>query len=166
MKNVHAFAVALVSVTAFSVSAVAQEKAPPAASKPAHSIVSPGDLQWIDAPPVIPAGSKFAVLYGDPLKAGPYTIRAKYPDGYRIPPHWHPTVENVTVLSGTVHLGMGEKFDQSATTAMGTGAFASLPAEMRHYIWVKGETVLQIHGIGPFQIFYVNPADDPTRAAR
>ena len=127
---------------------------------------SPADVQWKDGPASLPAGAKFAVLEGDPAKEGPFVMRLRLPDGYRIPPHWHPKVERVTVVSGTFNLGMGEKFDQSATREMPAGTFGFWPAGMRHFAWAKGETVLQLHGIGPWSITYVNPADDPRNARK
>ena len=121
----------------------------------------PAEVKWKDGPASLPAGAKFAVLEGDPAKEGFFTMRLWLPDGFRIPPHWHPKVEHVTVISGTFNLGMGEKFDQSATRAMPAGTFGFWPAGMRHFAWAKGETVLQLHGIGPWTITYVNPSDDP-----
>jgi hypothetical protein len=83
------------------------------------------------------------------------------PDGYRIGPHWHPTDENVTVLSGTLGAGMGDKFDPAAGTFLKSGGFVCMPKKMHHYAWAKGPTIIQVHGIGPFAFTYVNPADDP-----
>jgi hypothetical protein len=132
---------------------------------PHHIVVKADAVSWGPAPPVLPAGSKFAVLAGDPGKDGPFTARAWLPDGYRVPPHWHPTAENVTVLSGTFHVGAGDSFDTAKGEALTAGGFVSLPAEMRHYAWAEGETVIQINANGPFQLTYVNPADDPRAAA-
>lgn len=128
------------------------------------SLYSPAEIQWKDGPGSLPAGAKFAVLEGDPTKEGPFVIRLRLPDGFRIPPHWHPKVERVTVLSGTFNLGMGETFDQAATRAMPAGTFGFWPAAMHHFAWAKGETILQLHGVGPWMITYVNPADDPRTA--
>ena len=126
-----------------------------------HKILAPSDLTWGDAPPGLPAGAKMAVLAGDPGKKGLFTIRLRAPDGYKVAPHMHPTAENITVISGTFHLGMGDKFDEAAGREMTAGSFAVNPAGMKHFAWTTGETVLQIHGFGPFQIVYVNPVDDP-----
>ncbi len=126
-----------------------------------QKIFGPADLTWGDAPPGLPAGAKMAVLAGDPGKKGPFTIRLQAPDGYKVAPHMHPTAENITVISGTFHLGTGDKFDESAGHEMTAGSFAVMPAGMKHFAWTTGETVLQIHGAGPFQIVYVNPVDDP-----
>jgi len=126
-----------------------------------HKILGPSDLTWGDAPPGLPAGAKMAVLAGDPGKKGPFTVRLQAPDGYKVAPHMHPTAENITVISGTFHLGTGDKFDESAGHEMTAGSFAVMPAGMKHFAWTTGETVMQIHGFGPFQIVYVNPVDDP-----
>jgi hypothetical protein len=105
-------------------------------------------------------------LDGDPTKKGSFTVRLQAPDGYKVPPHTHPTTERITVISGTFYLGMGDKFDEAAGREMAPGSFAVLPAGMRHFGWYMGETVLQINSEGPFQIKYVNPADDPRNAKK
>jgi hypothetical protein len=128
-----------------------------------HVMVRPDDVKWGPAPPGLPPGAKTAVFFGDPHKAGPYVIRALMPDGYRVPPHWHPTDENITVISGTFMAGKGDKFSAAASEALPAGSFVRMPKEMRHFAWVKGETIIQVHGIGPFEINYVNPSDDPRR---
>lgn len=129
---------------------------------PAHpGMFAPKDVTWGPAPPFLPPGAQAAILEGDPSQAGPYTLRLTVPDGYKIPPHTHPTVEHVTVISGEFHLAMGDKFDASKGMALPAGGFAALPAEMSHYAWSKGKSVIQVHGVGPFTITYVDPADDP-----
>jgi len=128
-----------------------------------HVVVRPDDVKWGPAPPSLPAGAKFAALSGDPSKAGPYVIRAKLPDGYKVPPHWHPTDENVTVIKGTLMIGKGDKFNADASEALPAGSFMRMPKEMRHFAWAKGETIIQVHGIGPFEVHYVNAADDPRK---
>jgi len=138
---------------------------PAAASTPAstsaHVMVTPAQIVWGDAPPFLKKGAKFVVLSGDPGAPGPFAIRLKIPAGYRIAPHWHPTDENVTVIAGTFSLGMGEKFDQASAKTLPPGGYAVLPAEMRHFAWSKGGATVQVNGIGPFAITYVNPSDDP-----
>ena len=126
-----------------------------------HVLLTPADLQWGEAPPGLPAGAQLAVLEGDPTKKGPFTIRLQMPDGYKIMPHTHSTAEKVTIISGTGFLGMGGKFDEAGAKQMEPGSFAILPAGMQHFAFSKGETVVQISGKGPFEIKYVNPADDP-----
>jgi quercetin dioxygenase-like cupin family protein len=131
-----------------------------------HKIFAPADIKWVDAPPSLPSGAKMAVLEGDPTKPGPFTIRLQAPDGYKIPAHTHPTDERVTVISGTFHLGMADKFDEAAGHEMVAGSFALMPAGMKHFAWATGETVVQVHSTGPFVIKYVNPADDPRNAKK
>lgn len=127
-----------------------------------HTMITADTLKWGPPPPGLPAGSEVAVLSGDPAKAGEvFTLRVKMPAGYKVSPHWHPGDEHVSVLSGQLMLGMGETFDAAKMQAMAAGSFASMPKEMRHYVQAKGPTVIQVHGIGPFGITYVNPADDP-----
>lgn len=121
------------------------------------------DIQWGPAPPVFEKGAEFAVLQGDPSKAEEFTVRLRFPNGYKIAPHTHPTTENVTVLKGTFLAGMGEKFNESAMKAYGRDAFASIPATHAHYAMARGQTIVQVHAIGPFQLTYVNPADDPSK---
>jgi quercetin dioxygenase-like cupin family protein len=124
---------------------------------------SPANIVWKDGPASLPSGAKMAVLEGDPGKEGFFTMRLWLPDGFRIPPHFHPKVERVTVIKGTFNFGMGEKFDQTATRELPEGTFGFWPAGMRHFAWAKGETILQLHGIGPWMITYVNPSDDPRK---
>lgn len=124
-------------------------------------VLAPGDLVWQDAPPALPRGAKMAVLKGDPAKEGLFIVRFKAPDGYAIMPHWHPAYENVTVLSGQLNLGMGDAFDKSKGTAIPAGGFASMPPTMRHFAWTDGETTIQLTAYGPWQLYYVNPKDDP-----
>ena len=93
---------------------------------------------------------------------GDYTVRLKMPDGYRIAPHSHPNRENVTVITGTFKVGMGDRFDESKMGDFPAGSFAYLDPDMHHYAMASGEVVVQIHGASPFQINYVNPDDDPS----
>jgi quercetin dioxygenase-like cupin family protein len=166
-------ALVLILPLAVSLAAIAAQKkeAPNLASKVAgaatteqHSAVNPADLKWMDAPPGLPAGAKMAVLDGDPTKKGSFTVRLQAPTGYKIPPHTHPTAERITVISGSFHLGMGDKFDESAGKELEPGGFAVMPAGMKHFAWSSGEAVVQINSEGPFVIKYVNPADDPRNA--
>ena len=127
----------------------------------AHVMVMPGSITWGDPPPMLPAGGRVAVISGDPTKPGPFVIRLQMPAGYRVPPHWHPSVEDVTVLSGTLAVGMGDSFDTAKMQDLTAGGYVSLPADMRHYVLAKAATTLQIASTGPFTLTYVNPADDP-----
>jgi quercetin dioxygenase-like cupin family protein len=129
-----------------------------------HVIVRPGTLKWGPAPPGLPAGAEVAVLVGNPGKAGSaYTIRVKLPSDYRVPPHWHPADENVTVIHGKLLVGRGETFDLKKTEELPAGSYMRMPKGMRHFAAAHGETILQVHGIGPFEITYVNAADDPRK---
>ena len=103
-------------------------------------------------------------MEGDPNKKGQFTVRLQFPDGYKVAPHTHPTAEKITVISGTVFLGTGAKFDEAAGKEMTTGSFCVMPAGMPHFGWAKSEAVVQVNGAGPFKIKYVNPADDPRQA--
>jgi hypothetical protein len=128
-----------------------------------HITVKPDAIKWGPAPPALPPGAQAAILTGDPGKSGAYVLRAKFPDGYRVPPHWHPTDENVTVIKGTFMIGAGEKFDTAKMEALPAGSYMRMPKTMRHFAMAKGETIVQVHGIGPFEINYVNAADDPRK---
>jgi len=132
---------------------------------PAHPapMVNASELKWGPAPPAFQAGAQMAVVDGDPGKPGPFVIRAKFPAGFKVMPHWHPTDESVTVISGTLVAGMGGKWDDAATKTFTAGGFARMPAKSPHYVQAKEETVVQVHGIGPFTLTYVNPNDDPRK---
>jgi anti-sigma factor ChrR (cupin superfamily) len=140
---------------------VAASAAAIAQPMPDMGLFRTAEVNWKDGPASLPAGARFAVLEGDPAKDGPFVMRFRLPDGFRIQPHWHPKTERITVISGTFHLGMGERFDTAKGHAMPAGTFGFWNEGMRHYAWTAGETVLQLHGIGPWSITYVDPADDP-----
>jgi len=125
-------------------------------------MVVPTNLTWKDGPGSLPKGAKVAVLEGDPAKAGPFTLRFNLPSNYKIPPHWHPAVEHVTVISGTFSMGLGETFDETKASQLPVGGFAVMEIGTRHFAFTKenGATV-QLHGVGPWGINYVNPEDDP-----
>ena len=167
MRKATALAAVLGCLCIFGSNVSAQDKkAPakhPAAAKPMHVVMNEADVKWGNPPPAFPAGAKMAVLQGDPGKPGMFTIRLKAPDGYKVAAHWHPTAEYLTVISGTFNLGTGDKLDETKTTAMTAGAFGSMPAKMHHFAWTKGETEVQVSGMGPFQLIYVNAADDPSK---
>jgi quercetin dioxygenase-like cupin family protein len=132
-----------------------------AAAEDMRMPVNTSQLKWGPAPDALPKGAQIAVLSGDPTKDGLYVVRLRLPAGYKVPAHNHPTAEMVTVLTGKFHLGMGDKLDEKKAMLLTAGGFAEAPAKMNHYAWTTGPTVLQIHGQGPFEINYVNPADDP-----
>lgn len=122
----------------------------------AQRIVRFGDLKWT---PII-KGCELAGVSGDPNAAGgSYVIRLRCADGAKIPAHWHPEDENVTVLKGTFLVGMGEAFDETKLQPMNVGNFISMPKLMRHYASCKGETIVQVHGTGPFKVNWVNPSE-------
>jgi hypothetical protein len=121
----------------------------------------PGGIAWQAGPESMPPGAKVAILEGDPAKDGIFTMRLLLPDGYRVAPHWHPKVERLTIISGTVNLGTGNRFDAAATKALPAGTYSSMPPKMTHFAWMTGETVLQLTSIGPWEVIYVDPADDP-----
>ena len=127
---------------------------------PAWLLEEPGSIEW-RASDSLPPGAMVALLEGDPDAEGFFTMRIKMPDGYRVPAHWHSKQERVTVLSGVLNLGMGDAFDASATKALSVGAYSSMPPGMKHFAWMKGETILQLSTMGPWTLTYVNPADDP-----
>jgi quercetin dioxygenase-like cupin family protein len=124
-------------------------------------LVTADKIKWQEGPPSLPKGAQVAALEGDLGKEGPFVLRLKLPDGYRVPPHTHPKTERVTVLSGTLYIGMGEKFDEKAGKVMPAGSYGQWPAGMKHFGWAKGETVIQLHGTGPWSIQYLYPEDDP-----
>jgi len=125
---------------------------------------TPNQIKWGPPPPFVAAGAQLAVLEGDPTAStGDFTIRLKMPDGYKIAPHWHPKRENVTVISGSFKVGMGDKFEAAKMGTFPAGSFAYLDPEMHHYGMAWGPTVVQVHGMSPLQFNYVNPADDPSK---
>ena len=134
--------------------------APPAAG---HVLLTPGDMKWGAAPPVLPAGAQMAVLSGDPSKAGFFVLRLKFPDGYKIAAHWHPTDENITVVEGMFQAGMGDAFSDAALHEFPAGSYVKMPRRVNHFASAKGDVVVQIDGQGPFVVNYVNPKDDPTK---
>jgi len=167
MRRTSTIAVAigvLLLAGAGSASQEAPAKKPAAQKAPSkHVIVTPDQVKWGPPPPALPPGSEAAVLEGDPGKAGMFTVRLKMPDGYTVPPHSHPTDERVTIISGSLMAGMGNKMDEAAMQALNTGAYANMPARMNHYVRAKGETIVQVSAMGPFEVKYANPNDDPRK---
>jgi quercetin dioxygenase-like cupin family protein len=131
-----------------------------------HIMITPADIKWKDAPPALPPGAKVAVIEGDPSKPGLFTMRAKLPSGYRIPPHWHPADEHVTVIAGNFRMGLGDKFSEKALHDLSVGGFAVMVQGTRHFAQAEGETIIQVHALGPWGLNYVNPADDPRKAKK
>jgi hypothetical protein len=135
------------------------------AAKPKAMSVNAADLHWGPAPAVFPKGAELAVLHGDPTKKGPYTVRLKMPDGYTIAPHWHTQDESLTIVSGTFTLHMGDTLDAPGDK-LEPGGFHFLPGKAHHAAVATGETIVQVHGNGPFDMHYLNPADDPSKTAK
>ena len=127
-----------------------------------HLMATPDELTWADVPS-LPAGAKLAVIEGPLNEAVPFTFRLKLPPNYQIPAHWHPAIEHVTVISGTFNMGAGDKLDASKTKALHAGGVAVMQPKTTHVAWTKDETIVQVHGVGPWAITYVNPADDPRK---
>ena len=130
-----------------------------------HGAMRSDSLAWAPAPAIFPAGAQMAVLQGDPAAADrPFTVRLKVPDGYIFPAHWHPTDEHITVIKGDFLVGMGDKFSKDALLpALQTGDFITAPARANHFGMAQGETIVQVQAMGPFQLTYVDPKDDPTK---
>jgi quercetin dioxygenase-like cupin family protein len=136
--------------------------APVLAQQPGHVVAMPDTLKWVE-PATLP-GARLAVVHGDPSKEGLFVYRIKMPAQYKIPPHFHKASENVTVLSGVFSIGLGEKFDASKGQELPAGGFVSIAPKHAHYAWAGGqETVVQVHGVGPTDLTFVNPADDPRK---
>jgi quercetin dioxygenase-like cupin family protein len=128
----------------------------------AHHTVVPGDaVEWGAAPASLPPGAQAAVLIGSPTKEGPFVLRLKFPAGFVVPPHRHSKDELVTVISGRFAIAAGEKVDRTAAKPLPPASFVHLPAGMPHYAMTAEETVVQINGMGPFDVTYVDPKDDP-----
>ena len=125
--------------------------------------MQPEEIKWGPAPPALPTGAEIAVLAGDPGMPGPVTLRLKMPAGYQIPPHWHPTDERVTVISGHLGLGMGDTLEKKKSKVLKPGGYAIAPANMHHFAWTKSGAIVQVDLMGPFGITYVNAADDPSK---
>ena len=147
------FLLAGLSTLAIPICAIAQDH---------HVTVQADGLKW-SAPAVYAPGAQIAVIKGDPSKDGLYVVRLKVPAGFKIAPHTHPNDENVTVLSGTFNIGTGDKHDETKGISVKAGGYSFVAKGMAHYAWFPEETVLQLHGIGPQGVTYINPADDPRK---
>ena len=147
------------------VAAVALISGAAAFGQSSHGMGSDPSVKWGPAPPFLPAGARIAVLSGDPSQSGEYTLRLEFPAGYVIKPHFHPTDEHVTVLSGRFLVGMGDSVDTQQAMTLGVDGFVTAPAQAHHFAVAARRTVVQVHGEGPFAITYVNASDDPRNAA-
>lgn len=165
MKTILKSIALCIFIFAFVTSSMAQGKSSVKHSGDGHIILNDNKLEWKDGPASLPKGAQFSVIEGDLSKEGPFTIRLKLPANYKIAPHWHPAIEHVTILKGAFYMGMGEKFDMNAATKLSQGGFAVMPIKSVHFAFTKGESIIQLHGIGPWGINYVNETDDPRKAA-
>jgi hypothetical protein len=127
-----------------------------------HTMVTPADLKWAEVPS-LPPGAKIAVIEGPLTEVVPFTFRLKFPADYKIPAHWHPAIEHVTVISGTFNMGTGDKLEATKTTPLSAGSVAIMHPKTNHFAWTKEETIIQVHGVGPWAITYVNAEDDPRK---
>jgi quercetin dioxygenase-like cupin family protein len=123
--------------------------------------LTPAELTWTAGPPMLPPGARMAVIEGAFNQPGPFTVRLKFPTGYRIPAHWHPTKVTVTVISGTFHMGLGDELSTGAGKVLPAGSIFEMPASIHHFGWTSEETIIQEHGIGPLSVNYLHPAPDP-----
>lgn len=130
-------------------------------TKDGHIMVVADSIKWVDGPSSLPPGAKAAVLEGNPSAAGLFTMRLRVPANYKIMPHWHPADEHITVIQGSCHMGLGGKLDEKGAMEMKTGGFAVMKKGTHHYFFTKRECIIQLHGMGPWAITYINPADDP-----
>jgi hypothetical protein len=165
MKQSMARAGSLFAILAAGSLALAQEakKAETSGAHAGHVVLTPKDLQWTAGPGSLPAGAKMAMIQGDPKNPGLFAMRLRLPADFKIPPHFHPADEQVTVLAGALNMGVGDKFDTSKAATLPRGSFSVMPAKTHHFAFTKEETVIQVHGVGPWSITYLNPADDPRK---
>ena len=169
MKTLHVAAIAL-TLTALTACAVIrppvapnQVSSPAPAAQPAppdHVLVMPNDLKWADVPS-LPPGAKLTIIEGPMNVAVPFTIRLTFPPNYKIPPHWHPAIEHVTVISGVLNMGLGDVLDTSTSHRLEVGGMAIMQPKIHHFVWTQEGATVQVHGVGPWAINYINPADDP-----
>ena len=167
LTSVLSFTATLVSLSIPSLvhAQAADASGPPSAPSAAAGdviVAHAADLAWNAGPASLPPGASFVIIEGDLTKAEPITLRLQFPPSYRIPPHFHSVIEHVTILSGTLHVGMGEKADYRDGVALPAGSFAAMPAKMVHFAWTGPDGVtFQLHSVGPWSITYVDPSDDP-----
>ncbi len=152
----------------FAVVTTASAQSPPSMpgmpSMPAGMVMlTPDEMKWGDGPAALPPGVKIAMLEGNPAQPGAFAYRLKFPANYKVPAHTHPADEHVTVISGTFYAGHGTKLSEAESKAFPPGGFFIATAKTPHFAWSKEETVVQVHGVGPSGITYVDPADDPRK---
>lgn len=120
------------------------------------TVMTPDRMGWVETPPAFPAGAKMSLLESKPNQQGPYTLRLKLPANFKIPPHFSASTQHLTVISGTVYLGSGDKMDIEKGTALTAGSFVLIPAKTTISLWTTSEAIVQFHGLGPWEIHYVN----------
>jgi quercetin dioxygenase-like cupin family protein len=165
-RSLHALAVCLTlaALTPGRLRAEEPKHAPPTAAASTHVALNPDDVPWQPFPPGGP-GAQMAVLSGDLDKPAPFVIRIKMPAGAHVAPHWHPTDEHITVIEGPVGFGMGKKFDRVAGREWPTGSYLLMPKGEPHFAWNRSQSIVQVNGVGPWAVVYVDPADDPRNPA-
>lgn len=136
-----------------------------AAAPASTNTAAPAELKWMDGPPGLPAGSQFAVVKGNPAAKGPFTIHLKFPAQYAVPAHHHPTDEKVTLVSGKLAYGMSDRLNRAQAQGLAVGETIVMKAKMNHWALTADGAEVEVSAMGPFQITYVNPADDPRNAA-
>jgi quercetin dioxygenase-like cupin family protein len=154
MKKMTSFALAAGLCGLLSSQALAQHSGE-------HIMLAPEELTWKDLPSL--PGVKIAIIEGQLDKAVPIMFRLKFPPNFKVPPHWHPGIEHITIISGTLNMGLGSVFDTSKTRALSPGSVSIMQPGTHHYVWTSEETIGQVHSIGPWSVNYINPADDPAR---
>ncbi len=126
-----------------------------------HTAIAAGDVSFAPGPATLPEGAEIAVLLGNPGEEGAYVLRVRFPAGYAVPPHTHPKDETITVVSGALGIATGEALDRGAAAPLPQGSFVNIPVGQAHYAWTEEETVVQLHGMGPYGIEYLDAGDDP-----
>ena len=130
----------------------------------ATQVFTPENMKWVQGPASLPRVIRICVLEGNPTRSGPYTLRLWLPANTRIDPYWRSGPERLTVMIGGIWIGLGDRYSENAGPPIRAGSFAVIPARLHHFIWTRDPTVLQLSGSGPWDLFYVNPLDDPRRA--
>ena len=125
-------------------------------------IPSPSELKWADTGPQFP-NTQVVIVEGDGSKSGPVTLRFRCPNNYKFMRHTHPGPERVTVLTGAMSIGVGPKFDAAKLTEVQVGGYSLIPTKAPHYGTCKGDTIIEVHTMGPLGTTYVNPAEDPSK---
>ena len=125
--------------------------------------VNQDQMEWGPPPASLPEGALLAVLSGNPEQQGLFTIRLRMPPGYKIPPHRHSGPEFVTVIAGEMGYGTGRTYNERKAVMLTRGAFIPGAANSDHFAWTKDGATIQITGVGPFDVTYVRPRDDPRR---